>query len=1009
MRACSKMSQNVPSEKDVISRMPGKALTAVVLVLLSAGTAPADDFSSKVRPILATHCFKCHGPDDKARQSGLRLDVRDEALKPTRTAHRPIVPGKPEQSELITRIFSKDADIMPPPHAKLALSDEQKQILKKWIADGAEYRQHWAFVAPRQTPLPDVKNKEWVRNPIDTFVLARLEKEGLSPNPSADPYALIRRVSYDLIGLPPTPEEVSAFVKEYAAKPQAAYEALVDRLLASPQYGERWARKWLDLARYADTNGYEKDRQRSIWPYRDWVIDALNRDMPFDQFTIEQLAGDMLSKATQSQRVATGFHRNTMLNEEGGIDPLEFRFHAMTDRVSTTATVWLGLTMGCAQCHTHKYDPITHREYYQFMAFMNNADEPEMDVERPDLRSQRDTLEAKIVMLTREMETKIPAEEREKKLNDWIRTERAKLNRWTVLRPVEAKSNLPLLTIESDDSIFASGDQTKSDLYTLKFKTDIKNITAIRVEALPDDRLPKHGPGRTFYEGTNGDFTLTDFRVLADGKAKTLVGATHSFASGGFTAEKAIDDNKQTGWSINGGQGKAHSAVFELAIPMETSEFTVTMLFERHFSAGLGKFRIAVTTDEKLQPARATTTDLERLILLDKRTPEQTQQLWRHYLMQSPDLAKERGPIDTLRRQLPAYPTTLVMHERPRDNPRSTFIHNRGEFLQPTDRVDAGTLAVLHPFPKDLPRDRLGFARWLVSPDNPLVGRVTMNRTWAAFFGQGVVKTQQDFGFQGEQPTHPELLDWLAVEFVKQGWSMKKMHKLIVMSATYQQSSKVSPEKLTRDGENRLLSRGPRVRLEGEMIRDGALRNSGLLSSKKNGPSVFPPQPPGVTTEGAYGGLNWKVSEGEDRYRRGLYTFTKRTTPYAMFATFDGPSGEFCTAKREVTNTPLQALTLLNDAVMIEAAQVLGKQMTASKDPFEARVKVLFQRILTRPPSADETQLLERFLEKQRVRLQKKDLDAAAIAGPGDGDVSERAVWTTLARALLNLDEAVVR
>ena len=990
--------------------MSGVFLTSLLLVFISTDIARSDDyFSSKVRPILATHCFKCHGPDDKARQARMRLDLRDEATKLTRTMHRPIVPGKPDESELIARIFSKDANIMPPPHAKLALSNEQKQILKKWIADGAEYRQHWAFAPPKQTVVPEVKNKQWVRNPIDAFILARLEKEGLSPNSAADPYALIRRVSYDLIGLPPTPEEVDQFVREASAKPERAYEALVDRLLASPQYGERWARKWLDLARYADTNGYEKDRQRSIWPYRDWVIDALNKDMPFDQFTVEQLAGDMLPIAMQSQRIATGFHRNTMLNEEGGIDPLEFRFHAMTDRVGTTATVWLGLTLGCAQCHTHKYDPIPHREYYQFMAFLNNADEPEMDVERPEIAKRRHGIETRIIALTRDLAKKLPTEEFKRKFTAWLETERDKTNRWTILRPVEAKANLPLLTIEKDDCIFASGDQTKSDTYTLRFKTDLKGITGIRIEALPDERLPRHGPGRTYYEGPIGDFTLTDFSVLAGGRRVPISTALQSFAAGGFTATAAIDDNKQTGWSISGGQGKPHSAAFRLVEPLENGEFTIQMIFERHFSAGLGKFRVAVTTDPRLFPLRSLTTDVEALLLTEKRTPEQDQRLRQIYVQQAPELSKERAEIDNLRKQLPPYPTTLVMQERAKENPRPTFMHNRGEFLQPTDRVDAGTLSILHPFPKDLPRNRLGFARWLVSPENPLVGRVTMNRTWASFFGQGIVRTQQDFGFQGELPTHPELLDWLAVEFEKQGWSMKKMHKLIVMSATYQQSSKVTPDKLLRDNENRLLSRGPRVRLEAEMIRDGALRISGLLSSKMNGPSVFPPQPPGVSTEGAYGGLTWKVSDGEDRYRRGLYTFTKRTAPYAMFATFDGPSGEFCTAKREVTNTPLQALTLLNDAVMIEASQVLGRQMAERKEPTDERVRLLFRHIVTRSPTADETQLLERFLSKQQMRLEKKDLDAAAIAGTGAGNLNDRAAWTTLARALLNLDEAVVR
>lgn len=987
----------------------------VIFVSLVLGMVPSlfaadgeDVFNRRVRPILAKHCFKCHGPDKKGRKARLRLDQRQTALRGGRSEEPAIVPGHPEQSELIARIFAEeDARLMPPPSTKNPLTEEDKQILKRWIAGGADYRSHWALVPPRQQSLPQVKHTSWPCNPIDYFILARLEAEGLKPSPPADRYTLVRRVYLDLIGLPPTPEEAEAFVQDHSPK---AYENLVDRLLASPHYGERWARRWLDLARYADTNGYEKDRPRSIWPYRDWVINALNADMPFDRFTIEQLAGDLLPGATLDQKIATGFHRNTMLNEEGGIDPLEYRFYATIDRVNTTGTTWLGLTVGCARCHTHKFDPLPQREYYQFLAFLNNADEPALAVPRPDIARRRQEIEKKIADLIADLPNRQAHLQR--KYRQWQEREAARTVRWTVLRPAAAKANLPHLTILDDHSVFVSGDQSKSDTYDLTFRTDLHGITALRLEVLPDDRLPNGGPGRVYYEGPFGDFFLSEFRVFAGGKKAALAKAAHSFAGGKATADKAIDGDPQTGWSINGGQGRPHTAVFTLAAPLaEARDLHVQMLFERYHSAGLGRFRISATTDNRPALARDMPVEVENILLVpeEKRTAEQKRRLFQQFLMTAPELAKERADIDRLRKQIPAYPTTLVMKERPPENPRPTFVHNRGEFLQPKERVEPNVFSVLPPLPKDTPRNRLGLARWLVSPRNPLTGRVTMNRQWAAFFGRGIVPTLQDFGYQGEPPSHPELLDWLAVELVRQGWSMKKMHKLIVMSAAYRQASRVTPELLAKDPNNVLLARGPRVRLEAEQVRDAVLRYSGLLSEKVGGPSVFPPQPPGVTTEGAYGKLQWKVSKGSDRYRRGLYTFSKRTAPFAMFTTFDAPSGEVCVARREVSNTPLQALTLLNDPAFTEAAQALGRRMAARKGPIAERVDYLFRRCLTRPPTAEETDQLVKFYQTQKRRFEGKELDAAKIAGTGTGNVNERAAWTALARILFNLDEAIVK
>lgn len=1183
-------------------------LTCFVLADVQAGEI---DYSRDVRPLLANHCFKCHGPDDATRESELRLDVRESAVgTETASGLSAIVPGQPDKSELLRRIDSADADeMMPPPAANKPLTDEKRDILRRWIAAGAEYQPHWAFEAPVEPVLPPVVLQSWPRNPIDYFVLARLEAEGLRPSPEADRYTLVRRVYLDLIGLPPTVEEADAFV--FDSSPDA-YERLVDGLLASPHYGERWARLWLDLARYADTNGYEKDRARSIWPYRDWVIRALNDDMPFDQFTIEQLAGDMLPEATLDQRIATGFHRNTMLNEEGGIDPLEFRYHALVDRVNTTGTVWLGLTVGCAQCHTHKFDPITHQDYFRLMAYLNNADEPEIDVPNDELAAQRAQIEQQIAQregalaerfpptgelewqTVRPMEVASKAGATAETLDDlsvrfsgepaaedtytlsfdadmagaaalrievlpddtlphrgpgraengnfvlsevvlstapsdqpdqsrtvslawaevdfaqdgfpaahmldgdaktgwavdgpgdwhvartatftfsepqpegtsparwtlrldqshgrqhligrlrvsvgryadgtasladrrrthfdakyqaWLAGESSRAVRWTTLRPLEATANLPRLTVLEDDSILASGDQTKSDTYRLAFTDLPPRITAIRLEALPDARLPKNGPGRVFYEGPFGDFFLSEFNVTAEGNALPIGSATQSFAAGNATASMAIDGDQQSGWSINGGQGRAHAAVFTLATPLENStSLDLSLLFERYYSVGLGRFRISVTDDSRPIEASSLPAELEAALLKpeEERTDAEREGLLAKFLATAPELSLARQEIDKLRAELPTYPTSLVMVERPADEPRPTHLHRRGEYQQPTDLVEAQLPSLFDPLTENMPHDRLAFARWLVSSDNPLTARVTANRQWAALFGRGIVRTTEDFGHQGDPPTHPQLLDWLAVELVRSGWSIKSLHRLIVSSATYRQASGVSPELLALDADNALLARGPRRRLEAEQLRDAALRSAGLLTYRIGGPSVFPPQPPGVATEGAYGPLAWQTSTGEDRYRRGLYTYMKRTAPFAMSLTFDGPSGEACIARRESSNTPLQSLTLLNDIVFVEAAQALGREMATEPDKAPgAIIERLFRRCLTRPPENDERQLLVAYYEAQRARLASGELDAAPIAGIEKKSVTEettdQAAWTLVARAILNLDEAITK
>ena len=1201
-----------PCERGRMNRYSTLALTVfgigLYIGVCFAGTgekpqsATAPDFNREVRPILANHCFKCHGPDEQNRMAGLRLDIYAGAIAKLADGSRAVLLGALRTSELLKRIAAHDDLQMPPTAVNKPLSDAQKQILTRWVLSGAKYEAHWAFVAPKQAPLPAVapiSGSKWQRNPIDYFTLAAMQKAGLKPAPEAERYTLVRRVYLDLIGLPPTPEQADAFAGD---KRPDAYERLVDSLLQSPHYGERWARRWLDLARYSDTNGYEKDRPRSIYPYRDWVIKAFNADMPFDQFTVKQIAGDLLPNAAIDDRIATGFHRNTMQNEEGGNDPLEYRFHAMTDRVATTGTTWLGLTVGCAQCHTHKYDPIPHPQYYRFMAFLNNANEVTMPIPTRDITAKRAAIEAEIAkreadlpnrypvatpiawkpvppkqtttqsgataaalpdnsvllagnnpesdtytvtlnsdskrvssvrlealtdaslgsqgpgrtphgnfVLSEVNVTVIPNDAPDKpqmvkfiraesdvaqdgfpasgaidgkpdtgwavsvpgKLNTshtltlypekpillpqggkwfvrlsqnygshhtigrfrisfgepaadndtrplevrrrerlqtafdaWKKPLEASAVRWTVIKPTRAKADVPVLQILPDASVLSTSDITKRDVYTVDYAALPHAITALRIEVLPDSSLPGGGPGRVYYEGSPGDFWCNQLTVKANGAPVKLSKGIATVGNG----NALVDDLPDTGWSTGGQIGKLNAAVVVFEKPVTASKLTLEMLFERYYASSLGRFRISVTDDPKAGMV-ALLPDVENALATPdaQRTTVQNAALMRAFVSIAPELSGERAEIDALRRSLPAYPTTLVFQERPADNIRPTYVHHRGEYLQTEEKVTPGVLSILNPLPPGAPANRLTFARWLVSPQNPLTARVIVNRDWSAFFGNGIVRTTQDFGYQGDPPTHPELLDWMAVEFMKQGWSIKKLHRLIVTSATYRQSSVITPEKKAKDPENRLLAYSPRLRLEAELIRDSALAESGLLSPKIGGPSVFPPQAPGVTTDGAYGPLAWNVSKGEDRYRRGLYTFSKRTAPYATFATFDAPSGELTCTRRDVSNTPLQALTLLNSEAFMEAAQALGKQLAERPGTIAEKTTLLFRRCVTRPPTAAELASMEAFYRKQKARLEKKELDPAKIAGLGTGDLTERAAWTVLARALLNTDEAIVR
>lgn len=894
-------------------------------------------FSKDIRPILSANCFKCHGPDDakddddkSIRKADLRLDIEDDQ----------------DWQEVIARIVTHDPDdIMPPPETNKTLTPSQINLLKKWIKQGAKHETHWSFVPPQRSPVPESAHA------IDHLFTDKLA-------PKADPYTLIRRLHLDLIGLPPTIEVADAFA---ATPTPEAYAAIVDTLLKSPRYGERWARRWLDLARYADTNGYEKDRDRSIWLYRDYVIKSLNADKPFDQFTIEQLAGDMLPNATPEQITATGFHRNTMLNEEGGIDPLEFRFHAMTDRVATTGTTWLGLTTGCAQCHTHKYDPITHHDYFGLMAYFDNTIEPDYHLPDPTLPERQKSNLAQADKLLPELPTHWPAEKGD--LNaayqTWLTTQKTNLTPWQIQIPTGAEANTPYLTPEENGIIFTAGDISKHDIITLDFAASTQPISSLRLEALPDDRLPAGGPGMTYYEGRKGDFFLSEFQVTTD-KALTFASSSETvfgaqFGSGKADASTAIDGDIQSGWSLKGHIGQKAIAVFNLAEPIPpNTAFQITMHFGRHFASTLGKFRISSSQNPKIK-AITHNGSLE------------------DFLLQAPELKAHSDKIRGLQKPLKGTPT-LVMQERPANHPRPTHLRHRGEYTQPKEQIKPRLPDAIYPSGKPFPKDRLALAKWLVSAENPLTARVVVNRHWATFFGEGIVPSLDDFGMQGKLPTNQKLLDHLAVTFIENGWSLKKLHRLIVTSKAYQQTSTI------QSGTSQQFLR---QRLEAEIIRDAALQASGLLSEKMFGPPVRPPQPGGVS-EIAYGSPKWKPSTGENRHRRTIYTYQKRTAPFAFLTTFDAGSGEACLAKRDRSNTPLQALTLMNDPMFIEIAKTYGQLLEKSEGSAEEKITQAFRRLLTRPPTKDEVQLLSDFHKTHNS-------------------------WPALTRALLSLDESVTK
>jgi hypothetical protein len=1132
--------------------------------LLHAGLASAADkidFNYDIRPLISSKCYHCHGPDEKSRKAKLRLDMRDDAIKEHESGPT-IVPGDPAKSELMNRIVSKDADeVMPPPKEEHALSAQEVELFRRWIAEGAEYKPHWSFVKPERPPVPTVPSGVRVNNPIDNFIAAKLTSAGLHQSPEADRYSLIRRVTLDLTGLPPTPEETDAFVNDISPD---AYEKVVDRLLASPAYGERWAKMWLDLARYADSSGYGSDFVRlNVWPFRDWVIKAFNSDMPYDQFTTEQIAGDLLPHPTTDQLVATEFHRNTMTNFEGGTIPEEFRVAAVKDRVATTGQVWMGLTVGCAQCHSHKFDPISQTDYYRFFGVFNQSedanrkdDEPTMPLPTEEETAKMQQLKDEIASVEQQLKAPTsPALEAEEAA--WEK-EAVKPVDWQPLRVAEAKAaSGATLEPQADGSLLARGETPETDTYTIKARTDLlpahgpgraengnAALTNFRAAIVPADLKTPRGrfvritlPGRrkllalaevqVFSNGENvavkghasqsstafggdasraidgnteGDFfkaqsvshteaqtdpwwevdlgavtsveriviwnrtdnglgsRLDNFRVSvldearkpawdetavpspnpnatlkpSDGQAIALVNATADFSQDGWPVAKAIDGDEKSGWAFAPQLGQPHAAVFQAGAPVDLHDGLLVFTLDQQYGQRhtLGRFRISVTTQKP--PVRELPSRIQAILSVAPESRDATQrtQLMAYFKPLSKTYAALGTQLEAKRTQLAAIkPLELpVMRELEADKQRETHILNKGNYLVPGDKVEPGLLAQFASFvPADAKMDRLTAARWLMSPENPLTARVTVNRFWAQLFGIGIVETEEDFGSQGSLPSHPNLLDWLAVTFMSPkcddparpglGWDVKGLLRLMVTSATYCQSSKVTPDMLEKDARNRLLARAPRRRLEAEAVRDQALALSGLLSHKTGGPSVYPPQPDGLWNVAFNGGQNsYPTSTGEDRYRRGLYTFWRRTMPPPDMTTFDAPSRESCTLRRQPTNTPLQAFVTMNDPVFVECAQALARRIVREGgDDTEARIYYGLRLCLGRWPTADQVKALVSLYENELAAYQNDPAAATKLATlplgklPDGSDSAEMAAYTVVANVLLNLDAVLTK
>jgi len=997
------------------------SLIGLSTLLLAARLAEAQtvDFQRDVQPILAEHCTHCHGGDEGTRQGGLRLDVRETALKGGDSGTPAIVPGKHDLSELIRRVTSSDKDqIMPPPKENKPLSPQQIATLQRWIEQGAKYAAHWAFVPPTKVEIP----AGGPAHPIDAIVAQHLKKRNLVPAPPASNANLCRRLYLDLVGLIPSPAELDAFEKN-------GVQATVEMLLKSERYGEKWARHWLDAARYSDTNGYEKDMSRDQWIWRDWVINALNNDMPYDQFVVEQIAGDLLPGATQEQVVATGFLRNSMLNEEGAIIAEEFRMFEMFDRIDCLGKAVLGLSTQCAQCHSHKFDPISHDEYYGMFAFLNNSYEAQSWVYTPEQQLQIRNIHKSISDIEDRIRAQHPQWQTE--LASWEQDVLSKQVEWTPVTAVEMGSisglNHPTQLV--DKSILMRG-HPSTDVFFIS-EPALKGVTGLRLEALTHGDLPFGGPGR----GPAGIWGITEIEALvqkpgsADWEKLKLVNATADFSEPDQKEDKKsrgpvaylIDGTDETSWEADRGIGRRNQpsvAIVQFEQPLDLPHGT--------------KFKFAMRTNDMLVCVRISTTtaaapaavpvDYAAVLAMQvpaaQRTPQQQAAIFSAWSRSVADL---KPLTDEINAQWNQYPTALtsVLHlaEREGDHVRQTHLLDRGGWDHPKQVIQPHTPAALHPFDSSYEQNRLGFARWLTDKRSPLTARVAVNRVWQAMFGEGLVETSEDFGTRTVIPEYRDLLDWLAIDLMEHGWSQKHLIQTIVSSATYQQSSGMSPELRERDPRNQWLARGPRFRAEAEVVRDIALCASGLITHKIGGPGVIPPVPQNVLDYNYVYPTYWKPAQGPERYRRTVYAFRKRSMPDPVLSSFDAPTSDFGCARRIRSNTPLAALAGLNETIFVESAQAMALRILreGGKDDLQ-RADYAFRLCTARLPSSAERAEIVSLLKSRRQRLADGWLDIREVATgdatklpalPPDTTPQDAAAWTLVSRVLLNLDETI--
>jgi mono/diheme cytochrome c family protein len=1050
---------SAPPWSAIAMKLQVLAIAPLFAFVVHASALERLQFNRDIRPILTENCYACHGPDSNHRKADLRLDVREGALQ-----DGAIVAGKPEASEVIARLFTADADeLMPPPDSHKKLSSEEKAILQRWVKEGAEYQGHWAFEKPQRPVVPELdRPKAELRNPVDAFVLARLAPEGMGLSPQAAAHTLVRRVTLDLTGLPPTPEVVAAFVADPS---DAAYEGLVDRLLQSPAYGEQMAAQWLDYARYADSHGFQTDSSRSMWPWRDWVIGAFNRNQAFDQFTIEQLAGDLLPEAQLDQVVATGFHRNHRINGEGGIIDEEWRIENIIDRVDTTGATWMGLTLGCARCHDHKYDPISQKEFFELFAFFNNVEEtgvirgasnrtggnpgPSIKVPNAEQTARMSALRAAV----EKAEVAVKAEE--KKLPELVTAwepgfrEELEQNKpiWQPLMPdLVSATHGTSFARQEDGSYLAGGPVPDKETYLIEAPISAGLFSAILLETFPDPTLPNQSVGRF----DNGNFVLTrvEAQIHAPSLAKplnvTFVEAEAEYSQKGWGIEsliaeanarlakrkKAVASNRGKGWAVDGPSRREPNramlvAAEAVSVPAD-ARLSIRLVHETLSKHQIGRFRLsyAAAAADRVTLAGDGVAPAEVQAVLampiEQRNAAQRAKLAAFFRTGfDSSLKRADQALAAARKQYDdfemALPSTMVMKELP--EPRAAHLLIRGEYANPGEQVTAATPAVLPPLPAGAARNRLTLARWLVSPEHPLTARVWVNRQWERLFGRGLVKSSENLGVQSDPPSHPELLDWLATEFVGKGWDMKALIKTLVMSATYRQSSELRHLPagwVEKDVENRLLARGPRLRLPAEAIRDQALFVSGLLAGKVGGPSVRPYMPMGVWDETSrYGDLRgYKHEVQGGLFRRTIYTIWKRTAAPPTMLLFDSPSREMCTVKRARTNTPLQALALMNEVTYVEAARHLAQRMILEGGATpEQRLGWAFQQVLCRAPTEQERAVLAEGLGRHRQRFEAAGEEAKKLIQTGETPVpvglgvAELAAYTVTANVLLNLDE----